>query len=287
MRVILEGMHGLGDNIYQRAVVREYSKEHEVYLVTSWPQLYADLPVMCVKPQSLNLRTQAKNFGRPDLKWHTLPQSINRIKWHYVNRSGSIVKSLCDSLAVDYPKLCFSGPAPVVACPVQGRYVIVRPATIRSEWRADSRNPKPEYIAQAAKAFRDRGYTVVSIADLADGKEWALEPLPEADITWHAGELNLESLLALVNGASAVIGGVGWLVPAAVAYQVPMFLIFGGWGLHNGPGRIFDPRMPSGLIDAVLPDRFCMCGSAHHDCDKTISDIGERIARFANSIHRS
>lgn len=283
-RIVIEGMQGLGDNIYQRAILREYCKEHDVYLVTSWPQLYADLPIRCVKP-AVKLRTQEKNYARSDLKWHVPWASTNRIRWHYVNRHGSIVQSLCDSLGVDYSALDFSGPALEADSLVTGKYVVVRPATIRSEWRADSRNPEPKYLASAAKAFRDAGYKIVSIADLQDGQEWALDPLPEADITWHKGELALEQMLALLKGASAVIGGVGWLVPASVAYQVPMFLIFGGWGLHNGPGRIFDPRMPTGLIDAVLPDRFCMCGTARHECDKTVSDIGERIGRFVDSIH--
>ena len=56
------GMHGLGDNIYQRAHVRQaVANGSEIYLTTPWPQLYADLPgVRCVRPNS-HLRTQAKN----------------------------------------------------------------------------------------------------------------------------------------------------------------------------------------------------------------------------------
>lgn len=278
--ILIDGMHGLGDNIYQRAVLREYVKGRDVYLVTSWPQLYADLPVKCVRNPGLKLRTQNKNANSPGLQWHNPPAGIGRVRWHYVHREGTILQSLIEGLNLRLDAVDFSGPPVSKGIMTSGPYVVVRPATIRTEWRADSRNPNPEYLAEAAQRFRDAGYKVVSVADLKHGEEWALDPMPPADFRFHDGELNVTELLSLVAGASAVVGGVGWLAPAAVAYQVPMFLIFGGWGLHNGPGRIFDPRMPTGLIDAVLPDQFCMCGSSSHQCTKTISNLGDRIEQF-------
>ena len=40
--MIVRGMKGLGDNIYQRAFVKRLPGP--VYLETPWPELYEDLP---------------------------------------------------------------------------------------------------------------------------------------------------------------------------------------------------------------------------------------------------
>lgn len=268
------GMQGLGDNFYQRAVIREVPGEH--HLITAWPQLYSDMPrIRCVRPDT-RLRTQAKNAVR-DLAWQrpprTMPQPV-----HYTNRAGTMLQGLCAAFGVNPARVTFDAPA--FGQERRERYIVVRPATVRTEWRADARNPRPEYLKRAAQALRSR-YRIVSVADLQPGKEWALDPLPDADESYHAGELALEQLLALVAGAAAVVGGVGWLVPAAVAYRVPMLLLYGGSGANNGPQRIFDIRMDTGLIQQVLPDRLCLCTDPAHACDKTISNLDKHLERFA------
>lgn len=267
-------MQGLGDNFYQRAVIREIPGRHQ--LVTSWPQLYADLPVDCVKPQT-TLRTQVKNIERADIRWSKPPhESVRRV--HYVGRDGTMLDGLCQAFGVTVDRITFDGPpvTPISREP----YIVVRPGTVRAEWRADARNPMPGYIDRACRAFR-RKFRIISVADLADGVEWLSGAAPYAHERYHAGELKIEQLLSLVAGASGVIGAVGWLVPAAVAYRVPMLLIYGGWGFHNGPARIFDPRMDVSRIEQAVPDRFCMCTSPSHDCDKRISRIDEHIEHFA------
>jgi hypothetical protein len=273
--VFYAGMQGLGDNIYQRAALREAPGEHD--LLTPWPQLYSDLPrIRCVRPDT-RLRTQVKNASRPDLCWSPAPrtplQPVN-----YSNPSGTMLQGLCRAFGVTPARITFDAPA--FSQPPREPYIVVRPATIRTEWRADGRNPRPEYLQRAVEALRCR-YRVVSVADLQPGQEWALDPLPYADQRYHAGELQLEQLLALVAGAVAVVGGVGWLVPAAVAYRVPMLLLYGGWGAVNGPQRIFDARIDTSLVQQVLPDRFCLCCDRGHPCDKTISNLDRHLERFA------
>ena len=276
---LLEGMHGLGDNLYQRAVLRHYATDHgPVYLTTPWPQLYADLKnVRCVRPAT-RLRTQGKNIARRDLIWHRPPISARPRRWHYVRHSGSLLQALCVDLGIAPETIDFSGPP--IELPPRRPYVVVRPATIRQEWHAEARNPSPEYLASAARAARDAGLAVISVADLADGQEWALDPLPPADYRYHAGEFSVERLLALVAGAAGVIGGVGWLLPAAIAYRVPMLLIYGGAGGHHGPGRVLDPRLDISRIEQALPDRFCPCRDHAHDCDKTISNLERHIENW-------
>lgn len=279
---LIEGMRGLGDNLYQRAVLREVVKSRAVYLDTPWPQIYADLPIRCVKART-TLRTQAKNAERP-WRWHAVPGLVDHHRLHYVNHPGTMLEALCAEMRVKAGMIDFSGP-PVPRL-VREPYIVVRPVTNRTEWQAGSRNPKPEYVARAVDALRQR-FRVVSVADISPPHETVEAPLPYADEVYHRGELSIEQLLAMVAGASAVVGGVGWLAPMAVAYRVPMLLIFGGWGMHNGPARIFDPRMDTSRIHQALPDRFCLCGSRDHACDKTISRLDEHLERFQMELAAS
>jgi hypothetical protein len=277
--LILLGMNGLGDNIYQRAVLRELAKQRTLYLQTSWPQFYSDLPIWCL-PASTRLRTQSKNLAREDLTWAAPPHPMTPSrKLHYVNRpEQTILQALCEAAGLKLDAVTFDLPS-FAPADVGKPYIVIRPATVRMEWRAEGRNPKPEYLAQAAERLR-RHFHIISVADLSEGQEWPVLPLPYADQQFHAGELSVEELLALVQGAAGVVGGVGWLVPAAIAYQVPMLLIFGGWGFHNGPKRIFDHRLNTRQVRQVLPAQFCLCSSQGHGCDKSIPDFADHVERW-------
>ena len=269
------GMLGLGDNIYQRAFIK--ALPGEVYLQTPWPELYRDLPhVRLVRPDT-RLRTQGKNIRRHG-GWRAMPRGhLVRVAY---GRDG-IIKGMAKCfgrLPGDFalPDL---GPSPAA-----GRYVVVRPVTVRAEWRADARNPLPEYVAMAAAEMRRRGYTVVSVADLEPGKEWALDPLPPSDIQFHAGELPVEQLLALVQGAAAVIGGIGWIVPACIAAQVPAWVVCGGQGGFNAPELITAPCMNLSRIAFAVPDNFCRCTQREHTCDKRIANYDQRFAEWADRL---
>jgi hypothetical protein len=275
----IDGMYGLGDNIYQRSILRVIQAERPVWLTTPWPQLYYDLPnVHCLRPHT-RLRTQEKNSARA-WPWANPPAGAERRRWHYVQQEGaSIIEALWRNIGRHPLTVDMSGPAPLAPSPVGGKYVVVRPATVRTEWRAQARNPRPEYLAAAARAAQAQGLTVVSVADLDPRHETLDGEAPPADVQYHAGELPIEQLLALVAGASSVIGGVGWLLPAALAYRVPMLLVYGGWGFYNHPGRVLGPFIDHGLITQVLPDAFCMCKDAAHNCNKEIADYDAIISR--------
>lgn len=272
--MLIHGMRGLGDNIYQRAFIRQLG---EVWLDTPWPELYRDLPVHCVTPNT-GLRTQAKNIQRHPV-WAAEPLGMRVLKVAY-GRAG-IIPGMRQCFGVA-PGV-FDLPAPS-ASPVPGRYVVVRPVTVRAEWRADTRNPLPEYIALAAAEMRRHGYQVISVADLEPGKEWALEPLPQADISYHAGELSVEQLLALVQGAAAVIGGIGWIVPACIAAKVPAWIVCGGQGGFNAPELITAPCMDLSNITFAVPDAFCRCTQKQHNCDKRIPHYDQRLAAWADRL---
>jgi hypothetical protein len=280
--IMLRGMMGLGDNIYQRSIVRELAKVRPVYLITAWPQLYADVPDIWPLRVASRLRTQTKNMKRDDLTWSAWPRSrIPEIRINYVSRPKvSILEALGASVGLQPDALTFDLPSFGLPYPLGKPYIVIRPATIRTEWLATGRNPDPEYLALAADKLRDF-FQIISIADLAPGEEWALEPLPYADQTFHAGELTIEETLSLVQGAAGVVGGVGWLVPAAIAYRTPMLLIFGGWGFYNGPERIFDSRIDASNVRSLLPPQFCRCRDQSHPCDKRIPNIEADIDRWA------
>ena len=272
--MLINGMNGLGDSLYQRVFVRNLPTP--LYLRTPWPQLYSDLPgIQFVQPPT-RLRTQCKNMARLKTAWvHPLREVPREIRYG----SEGILTGMRRSFLVE-PGVLDLPPLP--ASPVGGNYIVVRPVTIRMEWRAISRNPLPEYVARAAEVASAAGLKVVSVADLAPGLEWALDPLPTADITFHNGELDVLSLLALVKNARAIIGGIGWIVPASMASKVPAFIICGGCGGFNHPSKITGRGIDSSHIHFVLPDRMCMCTAMAHACpSKRISGFEKHISDFA------
>lgn len=274
--MIISSMKGLGDNIYQRAFVRELPGP--VWLDTPWPELYQDLlGVNFVKPIT-KLRTQAKNVQRTPVKWVPQPRGpVTQISYGNVGILPGMHRQFKVRPRVfDLPSFGSST--------MDAKYVVVRPATIRAEWHAESRNPLPEYIVQAAAVMRAKGYTVVSVADLEPGKEWAVEPLPEYDTAYHAGELEVREMMALIQGASAVIGGVGWLLPAAVAYKVPAWIICGGWGMFNSPEKLTAPPMDLSNLTFAVPDNFCLCSANNHKCDKRIFDYAAKLAEWTDKF---
>lgn len=269
---IVNSMRGLGDNIYQRAFVKALNGP--VYLDTPWPELYRDLPdVHFVRPDT-KLRTQSKNIAK-QAAWQTRPRHGSVLTIRYGLEGiipGMRMSFRVRPAAFDLPDF---GPSPV-----SGKYVVMRPVTVRSEWRADTRNPDPWYTAQAAACAMLRGYKVVSVADLEDGKEWLVDDWKySADIEYHRGELDVSQLMALIQGASAVIGGIGWIVPACLAAKVPAWVVCGGQGGYNSPELI----CPEGsTVTFSVPDNFCRCRLKEHNCDKRISNHAADFTRWAD-----
>lgn len=270
--MIIHGMRGMGDCLFQRPFMKALPKP--VYLDTPWPEIYSDIPgVHFIRPQT-TLRTQAKNIAR-HADWVMPPgrQPARHIRYG----AEGIIPGMAACFGVAPAE--FDLP-PLPPSPEQGRYVVVRPATVRSEWRADTRNPDPEYIITAAAEAKARGYRVISVADLVDGVEWMVGDSPYADVRYHKGELPVEQLLSLVANASAVIGGIGWLVPAALAAKVPAWIICGGQGGYNAP-ELITPKGQTNITFAV-PDNFCRCRLKQHGCDKRISNYDAKLTAWAD-----
>lgn len=273
--LFVHSMRGLGDNIYQRAFIKQLGCD--VWLDTPWPEIYKDLPVHFVMPKT-TLRTQLKNINKIS-GWEKAPAGIKQIKISYSRRG--IIRDMAACFGVNHGD--FDLPALPDAI-VLGNYVVIRPVTVREEWRADTRNPLPEYIEQAAIEMRKRGYTVVSVADIEQGKEWIVGKAPPADITYHAGELSTEQLLSLIAGAKAVIGGIGWIVPACISAKVPALIVCGGQGGFNAPELITARSMDLSKMTFIVPDKFCRCTQKQHSCNKVILNYEKKLTAWANGL---
>ena len=90
----------------------------------------------------------------------------------------------------------------------------------------------------------------------------------------------MTDIMTLLESSAGSIGSVGWLLPASMAYNLPMLCIFGGWGSSNCPERLFDPRIDDNMIVKAMPDNFCMCSRHDHKCDKQITNFEKYIHEF-------
>ena len=280
--MIIRTQKGLGDNIYQRPFIKAITKKCEVYLKTPWPQLYSDLPVKFIKDNT-NLRTQNKNLQRSDLSEQYVPEeNIATIEPRYVGedlkRGINMVEGLIKSYKID-PETFDLPKFDTIKINSKKPICVIRPATIRNEWIAASRNPNPEYLLLASRILMKTHY-VISVADIDDFNEIGVNPLPEAHLYLNKGELKMEELLGLIQKADLVVGGVGFIVPACIASKTKLFCILGGNGGYNSPEIITDKRMDLSKVYFAKPDNFCKCTSAIHNCDKRISNFEEKLKEF-------
>ena len=281
--IAIKSMFGLGDCIFIRAFIKSWCKQQEVLLETPWPELYQDLQnIKFIKPNT-RLRTQKKNADRVDASVWAGKYYGQALQATYGDKG--IMRGLQNSLRIEPSEFDL----PSFESPIKGKYAVIRPATVRKEWIAASRNPKPEYLAECAQILLDRGFKVISVADLQDGEEWALEPLPKATETYHKGEFSIKELLGLIQHAEIVVGGVGWLTPASIAYKVPSWVILGGFGAYNAHENLFDAgRMDLSKLGYAMPDDFCRCRDGKHNCKKDITNHAKKftewLGRFPNLV---
>lgn len=281
--MFIKSMNGFGDSIYIRGFAHAY-RGH--YIETPFPELFEDLGLKCVKPET-DLRTQSRHIEQSKYKWYPKPERERPtiVKYGHKNlQYGSIISALKRILNTQ-PNFTLpeTGKSPIE----HNKLAIIRPVTIRSEWKNTSRAPKPEYIYSASQILKEKGYYIVSIADIEDGKEWLEGTVPYADTYFHNGELSFMELLALIKSAKVVVGGVGWIVPACIASKTPAYFILGGNGLHNAPEKITDRNyMDLSRIGWAKPDKFCMCSLKEHDCNKYIGDFDGKFTSWLDKLSR-
>lgn len=289
----VETMHGLGDSLYQRPIVKALAEEYDpLFVTTPWPQFFADIPgVSLVKP-SATYRTQRRNLDRVASRtdWRTA-RGVRQVRFGYMPgdlRKRTLFETLCVKVGVERQAFDWA-PPPLPPCPVptDRPFAVIRPVTERYEWLNRARNPDPQYVAEAAEELRARGFVVVSIADIASRMEWLVGPKPYADIRFHKGELGAMELLSLVAHAAVVVGPVGWIVPACVTLGTPLVVIGGGQGGHNAPERLVDRHMPLSPICWIRPKPACDCASMEHACNKVIPHFREQFRTALDLLPRA
>lgn len=288
--LFVRGMLGLGDNIMQRPFIKAAcEREQRVFLQTPWPELYADLPNLFPVRSSTRLRTQAKNERAWSGRWHPRPAGARTATIAYGARDMAEGLSITQAMERCLPlgESAFDQSIPDVGrLPQIDRFgkplAIIRPVTERQEWLNSARNPRPEYIAQIAEALAPTHH-VVCVADLEPGREWLVGPMPVCDQAFMHGQLKAMDILRLMRTADLVVGGVGFIVPAAVALKVPLFCVLGGQGGHNAPERIIDPRSDASRLGWALPANYCRCTEKAHNCDKSIDGVLEQFGAWARS----
>lgn len=277
MQVVIDGMLGMGDNIYQFPIVKAIAAANrDVLLKTPWPQIYESIPNLGFAPLETSLRTQKKNLElmkmRADFSFSQIKPGYKPVHLSYVN-----FQKVGIPLWQGLMRSAKLGPAfkyfLKLREPAKERkpYVVIRPATIRQEWRAMSRNPSPVYIQFAIDYIRKsrKDLAVIVVADVDPPREIYDGPRPVGATTYYEnGELSFLELLDLVHGATGVIGGVGFIAPMCQALGTPCVIIHGGAGARNKPQMIDCPA--EGKLVHVVPNNYCLCHSQIHDCNKTI-----------------
>lgn len=286
----VQGMHGLGDCLHQRAVLRQLMKTRDVTLETSWPSAYHDLIAegMHVTRRPVALRTQTKNAVREADKFsprHPFLRAGMQIRYHgqqvLQTPSKTILEVMCNVTGTNYAEADYRLPVPPLwddklrevlgslpGIAYQRPWMFYRPLVARPEWRGSmARNADPAAYGELFNSIRDE-FFVVSVADLVEGQEWLVGPDAKADLSFHRGELVLEALAALAKRSALVFTSSGFAAVLGPAVETPTISIIGGYEdvrCHDS-GVKFAPYL------AIGPRGGCSCWSSacREVCDKSL-----------------
>lgn len=281
--LIVNGMHGLGDNIHQRALVRQLIKRYRVWLRTPWPCVYHDLvgrDLRLLNPVT-RLRTQAKNAQRERSQYSAgRAPTTQQVTVNYppdaVRAQGSVLDALLLSAGGEPRSADFSMPIPqawhdraaqwLARWNPQRPLLLYRPLHERSEWGGcPARNPGHEDYVALLESIRDR-YFVVSIGDIEPNREWLVGPRVQGDAECHAGELDFETIAALTQRAGLTFTTPGFMTVLTQAVGGRGVTVFGGYedATSFSSGAHMAHWLP---IEPINP---CNCFSHRHACDKRI-----------------
>jgi hypothetical protein len=300
-------MHGIGDNLHQRAVMRILRETHNVTLESSWHSLYHDLigGDFRVVTRATALRTQQKNARReaalfaPNPPHHHLTNSIHmRYVTSTINatKSHTITEALfkCAGIGDRFAEADFRLPLdPNWTTEANYRMkqwregpnksgkpvMIYRPLVVRPEWMGSKvRNAVPEQY-RAIVSHLHQKFFCVSVADLEPQKEWLDGDQIPADLHFHKGEFVIEELAALMRAADLVLTSGGFAAMLGPAVETPTISILGG---YEPPSWCADSGKFSPFL-CIAPPRPCQCGSSgcQQNCNKRI-DVPAALASIDN-----
>jgi hypothetical protein len=288
----------MGDNLHQRAIVREWMEQRVVYLETPWPSIYHDLVGSRLKlvKKATKLRTQAKNMVREKDQYDTTLRAAygqRKVRVWYTGKDVAQCGSVLDAMCVNAHVANRDFRLPV---PEYWRYatmsflhgwangkplMVYRPLVMRTEWSGcAARNPDPDAYAAIFNSIRHLFY-VVSVADLVQGVEWLVGTDVEPDLQLHKGELSFELLAGLMSRATLSYASPGFATILAQAVGTPSVCVFGGYENSSSftGGARYAPYLG---IDPIEP---CRCFLHDHPCQKQI-DVPRAIARITHFVQQ-
>lgn len=311
--IYIQGPYGFGDAIYLRPIIKHLADKHTtVYLRTTLPEVFWDLiNVKFIRPNINRLWTQGKHIESldksPTHKWAMLPRGIRQKSWAsflatWVHKDDSPNTPVVTTnprgeesttkyfenehcinefdFALPLKREWVATAQEVLASlDTKGKKLcIVRQPTERPEWNNTARNPDLNYLQLLVDKYKDE-YYFLSIAKLKKGIEWFNEELKGIDKKYHAGELKLTTIFALLKLADMVITYPDLFLVASIAVRAKCFCIFGGCAK---PGIILDDNMGPENVAWVAPQPFCNCMRMEHKCHKKIPP--KRIFRMFKEL---
>lgn len=303
--IVIDGMYGIGDNLHQRALLRELMKTHTVWLRSCHYTLYHDLVAQGLKVvnKGTRLRAQARTLQQElRLFWPTdPPHRLPVVKVWYnkpdIDKHGSILESILGELGYRVENPDFSLPLKpeweAEAAKILERLkpkrtnkptLILRQLVLRREWDGAKRNPDPAIFGAIYQSIRDQHW-VLSIADLEQGLEWIEGPTLETDAQIHDGSLTFGAMAGLYAQADLVLSPAGHGPILAQAVGTPSIVVYGGRESFRTTERAGQHLAPTLGID---PDHPCDCHSNSHNCDKrtSLEPALARVKAFLMQLER-
>jgi ADP-heptose:LPS heptosyltransferase len=286
-------MHGFGDNFHQLAIIRKLVKAYDVWLETSFPSLYADLPVHCVA-RGTRLRTQLRNRDlEKDGFVSEAPCIRKTIKITYsgdeINNYGSVVAAMLRHTGLDDRNINFSFNVPdawlkkaddlIALWKAKKPILFYRPLVVRTEWNnCEKRNPDEKQYVELLRYIRDE-FFVVSVADLVPYVEWAVSEDIKADKEYHHGELDFQTITALIYRSALVFASAGFAIPAARSVGTSAVCVFGAYENSSSFSQ------GEGAYLGIDPMHKCNHYSKQCSCKKDIDmDLAkQKIRSFINA----
>ena len=297
----IQGMHGMGDCLHQRAVLRQLMQRHDVTLETSWPAMYHDLMAdgLHVARRPVGLRTQTKNAARESetakfSSRHPLLRAGMRISYTgqqvLASPSKTILEVMCNVTGTSFAEADYQLPVPDawhallferlnregLPGSAEKPWMFYRPLVARPEWRGSmARNADPGAYNELYRSIRDQ-FFVVSVADLGGGVEQIVGPPADADVTLHQGELVFEALAALAQQSDLVFTSSGFASILGPAVGTPTISVVGCYEdprCHDS-GAKFSPYLSIGPENP----KACWTSACRGPCNKTLNMEAARAA---------
>jgi ADP-heptose:LPS heptosyltransferase/SAM-dependent methyltransferase len=278
--VVVTGMYGVGDNIHQRAVIRELMKTRQVWLRTYYPALYHDLVadgLNLIMETRLPQRMRTGGQGSRGRQ----PANAEELRITYTpdmtRRAGSLLAAQFVSAGLKTEKPDFSLPVKdewrKAAKDLLSKHnkaglpvMVYRPIVLNKVWECPSRSPDPVAYAKLYQAIRSRFFTI-SICDLTNSGEHIVGEEQDADLKLHKGELDFETLAGLFAEADLVFANPGFAPILAQAVGTPNIVVYGGNESFRTTNAVGVHLAPTLAIEPIKP---CECFAKTHDCDKRI-----------------